>query len=119
MADMSSLRFVRYDERESVPFITPQRSDDFSLAKSWTQAEHHRLPTQSRAELRTNGDGEWDKTSEVPAVHGASRWWALSKAVKPLFSKPSSPERARSTKPAASTPEPPSAMPAPRPVITR
>jgi hypothetical protein len=43
------------------------------------------LPTQSRAELQTQGGGEWDKTSEVPEVHGASRWWALSKAVKPLF----------------------------------
>ncbi len=35
------------------------------------------------------GGGEWDKTSEVPEVHGASRWWALSKAVKPHFSKQS------------------------------
>src|SRR5580704_4150657 len=51
------------------------------------------------------GGGEWDKTSEVPEVHGASRWWALSKAVKPLFSKPSSRERARSPKPAVSMPE--------------
>src|SRR5689334_15817243 len=65
------------------------------------------------------GDGEWDKTSEVPAVPGASRWWALSKAVKPHFSKRSwrapTPFRA----PAASTPEAPSAMRARRHAITR
>jgi hypothetical protein len=29
------------------------------------------LPTRSRAELQTSGGGEWDKTSEVLAVHGA------------------------------------------------
>ena len=77
------------------------------------------LPTQSRAELQHEGGGEWDKTSEVPAVHGASRWWALSKAVKPHFSKRYWRARAPSRAPAASTPEPPSAMPAPRPAITR
>ena len=44
------------------------------------------LPTQSWAELQTRRR-QWDKTSEVPEVHGASRWWALSKAVKPHFLK--------------------------------
>ena len=62
---------------------------------------------------------QWDKTSEVPAVHGALRWWALSKAVKPHFLKPSWRERAPSPKPAASMPELPSAMPAPKPATTR
>jgi hypothetical protein len=57
----------------------------FLLAKIPTQAEHGYLPTQSRAELHTKENGEWDKTSEVPVVHGALRWWALSKAVKPHF----------------------------------
>jgi hypothetical protein len=62
-----------------------QRTYFFLLAKPHPQAEHEYLPTQSRAELQMKGDGEWDKTSEVPAVPGASRWWALSKAVKPRF----------------------------------
>ena len=44
-------------------------------------------PTQSWAELQPRRR-QWDKTSEVPEVHGASRWWALSKAVKPHFWKP-------------------------------
>ena len=52
-------------------FITSHRSDDFSLAKTLPQAEHEPLPTQSRAELQNEGGGEWDKTSEVPEVHGA------------------------------------------------
>src|ERR1700758_5059574 len=95
------------------------RSDVFSLAKPQRQAEHKRLPTQSRAELQTQGGGEWDKTSEVPEVHGALRWWALSKAVKPHFSKPSSPAPARSRAPAASMPAIPSAIPARKRAITR
>src|SRR4051794_41133403 len=74
-------------------------------------------PIMGRAPYQ--GDGEWDKTSEVPEVHGALRWWALSKAVKPHFSKRSWRERAQSRAPATSTPEPPSATPVSRPVITR
>src|SRR6185312_8366563 len=89
------------------------------LAKPPPQAEHVPLPTQSRAELRTYGGGEWDKTSEVPAVHGALRWWALSKAVKPLFLKQYWRERAWSRAPVALMLELPSATPAPRRVITR
>jgi 8-oxo-dGTP pyrophosphatase MutT (NUDIX family) len=46
------------------------------------QAEHWESPTQSRAELQRRRR-QWDKTSEVPAVHGALHWWALSRAVKP------------------------------------
>src|SRR6516225_6590499 len=95
------------------------RSDVFLLAKPHCQAEHERLPTQSRAELQTQGGGEWDKTLEVPEVHGASRWWALSKAVKPHFSKRSWPARAQSRARAASMPATPSATPVPRPVTTR
>src|ERR1700751_5433308 len=95
------------------------RSDVFPLAKPHRQAEHEPLPTQSRAELQTQGGGEWDKTSEVPEVHGALRWWALSKAVKPHFSKQSSPERARSRAPAASMPATPSATPVRRRAIIR
>src|SRR5262245_44255723 len=49
------------------------------------QSIHPADPITGRAP--DEGGGEWDKTSEVPEVHGASRWWALSKAVKPLFSK--------------------------------
>jgi hypothetical protein len=56
----------------------------FLLAKLATEEEHPALPTQSRAELHMRRR-QWDKTSEVPAVHGASHWWALSKAVKPHF----------------------------------
>src|SRR5258707_10568838 len=51
------------------------------------------------------GGGEWDKTSEVPEVHGALRWWALSKAVKPHFLKRYWRARAQFPAPAASTPE--------------
>ena len=76
------------------------------------------LPTQSRAELQMRRR-QWDKTSEVPAVHGASHWWALSKAVKPHFLKRYWRAPAPSRAPAASMPELPSAMPAPRPAITR
>src|SRR6202011_2823628 len=64
------------------------------------------------------GGGEWDKTSEVPAVHGASRWWALSKAVKPHFLKRYWRARAQFPAPAASTPEPRQATPPPRPAVT-
>jgi hypothetical protein len=56
----------------------------FLLAKVATEEEHPSLPTQSRAELHMRRR-QWDRTSEVPAVHGASHWWALSKAVKPHF----------------------------------
>ncbi len=76
------------------------------------------MPTQSRAELQMRRR-RWDKTSEVPAVHGASHWWALSKAVKPHFLKRYWRAQARSRAPAASMRELPSAMPAPRPAITR
>src|SRR5665213_1935548 len=75
-------------------------------------------PTQSRAELQPRRR-RWDKTSEVPAVHGALHWWALSKAVKPHFSKPYWRALAPSPAPAASMPERPSATPAPRPAVTR
>ena len=60
----------------------------FRLAKSPSVQGSIQLPTQSRAELQMRRR-QWDTTSEVPAVHGASRWWALSKAVRPHFSKPS------------------------------
>src|SRR6516225_10566915 len=76
------------------------------------------LPTQSRAELHTRRR-RWDKTSEVPAVHGASRWWALSKAVKPHFWKQYWRERAQSRALARLRRELPSATPLPRRVITR
>src|SRR4051794_30822607 len=67
---------------------------------------------------------QWDKTSEVPQVlkhrvHGASRWWALSKAVKQHSWKRSWPEQGPSRVPAASMPELPWATPVPRRVITR
>ena len=55
----------------------------------------------------------WDKTSEVPAVHGALHWWALSKAVKPHFSKPYWRAPAPFRAPAASMPELPSATASP------
>src|SRR5258708_30002618 len=77
-----------------------------------------RPPTQSRAELQMRRR-RWDKTSEVPAVHGASRWWALSKAVKPHFLKRYWRARAQFPAPAASTPEPRSAIQARRPATTR
>src|SRR5215204_1870658 len=77
-----------------------------------------KLPTQSRAELQTRRR-QWDKTSEVPEVHGALRWWALSRAVKPHFLKPYWRARAPSTKPAASMPELRLAIPAPRRGTTR
>jgi hypothetical protein len=64
------------------PATAPQRF--FLLAKFVMEEEHTPLPTQSRAELHMRRR-QWDKTSEVPAVHGASHWWALSKAVKPHF----------------------------------
>src|SRR3954466_8978200 len=75
-------------------------------------------PTQSWAELQTRRR-QWDKTSEVPEVHGALRWWALSRAVKPHFLKPYWRAQAPSTKPAASMPELRSAIPAPRRGTTR
>src|SRR4051812_12705768 len=76
-------------------------------------------PTRSWADFKIEGGGEWDKTSEVPEVHGALRWWAHSKAVKPHFSKRYWREQAPSPKPAASMPEPPTEMPARKPAITR
>src|SRR3954471_8616609 len=76
------------------------------------------LPTQSWAELQTRRR-QWDRTSEVPEVHGALHWWALSKAVKPHFWKPYWRGPAPSTKPAVSMPELPSAMPAPRRATTK
>src|SRR5713101_6675834 len=76
------------------------------------------LPTQSRAELQMRRR-QWDRTSEVLAVHGALRWWAPSKAVKPHFLKRFWRARARSPASAALTPEPRSATPAPRPAVTR
>src|SRR5712675_840354 len=75
-------------------------------------------PTQSRAELQTRRR-QWDKTSEVPEVHGALRWWALSRAVKPHFLKPYWRARAPFETPAVSMPELPSAIPAPRRATTR
>src|ERR1700734_1798710 len=75
----------------------PQRF--FLLAKFTMEEEHRPLPTQSRAELHMRRR-QWDKTSEVPAVHGASHWWALSKAVKPHFLKRYWRARARSRAPA-------------------
>src|SRR5438445_10528117 len=75
-------------------------------------------PTQSRAELQTRRR-QWDKTSEVPAVHGALRWWALSKAAKPHFLKLSWRALAPFVPPAVSMPELPSAIPALRRAITR
>jgi hypothetical protein len=95
----------------------PQRR--LTLAKSRGRAEHLRLPTQSWAELHTKEAAKWDKTSEVPEVHGALRWWALSKAVKPHFSKQYWRERAQSRASAASMPEHPSATLRLRPAITR
>src|SRR5437764_55378 len=74
-------------------------------------------PIEGRAPTREGG--EWDKTSEVPAVHGALRWWAHSKAVKPHFSKRYWRAPARSRAPAVSMPVLPSATPAPRPATTR
>ena len=77
----------------AVRYRQMHRSEFFPLAKIPGRAEHLSPPTQSRAELQTRRR-QWDKTSEVPAVHGASRWWALSKAVKPHFLKPYWRERA-------------------------
>src|SRR5437867_10917595 len=76
------------------------------------------LPTQSRAELQTRRR-RWDKTSEVPAVHGALRWWALSRAVKPHFLKPYWRAPAPFRVPAASMRELRSAIPARKPATTR
>src|SRR5207244_12446571 len=75
-------------------------------------------PTQSRAELQLRRR-QWDRTSEVPEVHGALRWWALSRAVKPHFLKPYWRARAPFVTPAVSMPEPRSATPAPRRATTR
>src|SRR5215213_819539 len=61
-------------------------------------------PTQSRAELQTRRR-QWDKTSEVPEVHGALRWWALFKAEKPHCWKRYWRGQARSRAPEASTRE--------------
>src|SRR4029453_9905551 len=93
-------------------------SEFFPLAKITGQAEHQRSPTQSWAELQTRRR-QWDKTSEVPVVHGALHWWALSKAGKPHFWKPYWRGRAPSKMPAASTPELRSAIPALRRETTR
>src|SRR5215217_842950 len=76
------------------------------------------LPTQSRAELQTRRR-QWDKTSEVPAVHGALRWWALSKAEKPHSWKQYWRGQARSRGRAASMPERQSEIPVPKPAATR
>ena len=80
-------------------------------------------PTQSRAELQIRRR-QWDTTSKVSQiiknrVHGALHWWALSKAAKPHFLKRYWRAPAPSRGPAASMPEPRSAMPAPRPAVTR
>src|ERR1700682_6816542 len=94
------------------------RSDVFPSCQIADVGGALELRTQSRAELQMRRR-QWDKTSEVPAVHGASHWWALSKAVKPHFLKRYWRARAQFPVPAASTPEPRSAMPAPRPATTR
>src|SRR3981081_3687242 len=94
------------------------RSDVFPSCQIVDVGGASPLPTQSRAELQMRRR-RWDKTSEVPAVHGASHWWALSKAVKPHFLKQYWRERAPFVTPAASMPERPSEIPAPRPAITR
>src|SRR3984893_17678557 len=75
-------------------------------------------PTQSRAELPPRRR-QWDRTSEVPAVHGALHWWALSKAVKPHFLKRYWRARAQFPAPAVSTPGRRSEIPAPRLAVTR
>src|SRR3954469_15676601 len=93
-------------------------SEFFPLAKITRQADDQKSPTQSRAELQTRRR-QWDKTSEVPEVHGASRWWALSKAVKRHSWKQYWHARARFRTLAASMPELPSAMQARKPAITR
>src|SRR3954464_4274159 len=93
-------------------------SEFFPLAKITRQADDQKSPTQSWAELQTRRR-QWDKTSEVPEVHGALRWWALSKAVKPHFLKPYWRAQAPFVMPAASMPELRSAIPAPRRGPTR
>src|SRR6202022_2366423 len=49
---------------------------DFSRLPNNRDGRSIRPPTQSRAELQLRRR-RWDKTSEVPAVHGALHWWAL------------------------------------------
>src|SRR3954454_21103110 len=79
-------------------------SEFFPLAKITRQADDQKSPTQSRAELQTRRR-QWDKTSEVPEVHGALRWWALFKAEKPHCWKRYWRGQARSRAPEASTRE--------------
>src|ERR1700692_3701628 len=97
---------------------TMHRNDIFPACQIAVGGGASALPTQSRAELQPRRR-RWDKTSEVPAVHGALHWWAHSKAVKPHFSKPYWRAPAPSPAPAASMPEPPHATPAPRAATTR
>src|SRR6202011_5774583 len=97
---------------------SPRRSDVFPACQIVDVGGASSLPTQSRAELQMRRR-QWDRTSEVLAVHGALRWWALSKAVKPRFLKRYWRARAQFPAPAALTPELRSAMPAPRPATTR
>ena len=111
---------AEFPQRRGQPsgLVTMHRSDIFPACQNHGTGGASDPPTQSRAELQTRRR-QWDKTSEVPEVHGASRWWALSKAVKPHFLKPYWRARAPSATPAASMPELPSAMPAPRRATTR
>src|ERR1700682_6187532 len=94
------------------------RSDVFPSCQIADVGGALELRTQSRAELQMRRR-RWDKTSEVPAVHGASHWWAHSKAVKPHFLKRYWRAPAPFPAPAASRRELRSAMPPPRPAITR
>ena len=55
------------------PYTKQCTSDVFPACQIADVGGASNLPTQSRAELQRRRR-RWDKTSEVPAVHGASRW---------------------------------------------
>jgi hypothetical protein len=116
--DSKAWNFVRDDSSsvyafiaERVRYLVMHRSsaslrvsDVFLLAKSVRGAEHRNLHDPIKGRAPNEENGEWDKTLEVPAVHGALHWWALSKAVKPRFLKQYWREQERSRALAASMP---------------
>src|SRR5882672_6823840 len=110
------------DLREDVQLLAPLRDDapqrSFPACQIWAAGGAFACRPNQGPSSRSGG-GEWDKTSEVPAVHGALHWWAHSKAVKPHFSKRYWRVPARFEPPAASTPAPRSATPARKPAIIR
>src|SRR6185437_6439064 len=74
----------RNDEQRNYPLLRMHRSDVFLTCQIPGLGGASLPPTQSRAELQIRRR-RWDKTSEVPEVHGALRCWARSKAEKPHY----------------------------------